>query len=86
MNRHLCTLTSNIITLGRRQAKTLIQSRNVDKKPLETEFLIAICRPTGDKWQSKTLFISIFDQGSSIFDSIFDCRLRGVIIHRKKMS
>ena len=24
-------------------------------------FLIAICRPTGDKWQSKTLFLSIFD-------------------------
>ena len=31
-------------------------STNVDKKLLETEFSIASCRPTGDKWQSKTLF------------------------------
>ena len=30
---------------------------NLDKKMLETEFLIAICHPTGDNWQSKTLFL-----------------------------
>ena len=29
-------------------------------KKIETEFLIAICRPTGDKWESNTLFLSIF--------------------------
>ena len=40
-------------------------------KSLETVFLIAICRQmtiekSGDKWQSKTLFRTIFDLGSSI--------------------
>ena len=29
-------------------------------------FSITICRPTGDKWQSKTLFLTIFDLHSSI--------------------
>ena len=55
-----------------------IPSRNVDQKSLETEFLIAICHHPGDKWQSKTLFLSIFDQRLSIVDSGFDCRLFGV--------
>ena len=41
--------------------KTLILSTNVDQKSLETEFLNAICRPTGDKWQSKSLLLAIFD-------------------------
>ena len=58
-------------TPGRWQLKTPILS-------LETEFLIAICRHTGDKWQSKTLFLSIFDPHSSIVDSIFNCCLPGV--------
>ena len=58
-------------TLGRWQSKTPILSRNVDKKSLETEFLIAICRHTDDKWQSKTLFLSIFYLRSSIVDSFF---------------
>ena len=60
---------------GRRQSKTPILSRNVDQNRLEIEFLIAICRHTDDKWQSKTLFLSIFDLRSSIVDSVFDCRL-----------
>ena len=68
------------ITPGRRQWKTPILSRNVDKKSIETVFLIAICRPTGDKWQSKTLFISIFDPRSSIVGNVSDCRLPGVIM------
>ena len=43
------------------------QSTNVDQKSIETVFLIAICRQCGDKWQSlKTLFLMIFDLGSSI--------------------
>ena len=62
---------------GRRQSKTSILSTNVDQKSLETEFLIAICRPTGDKWQLKTLS-SDFDPRSSIVKSVFDCRLPGV--------
>ena len=42
------------------------QSTNADQKLLETVFLIAICRQLGDKWQSKTLFLMIFDLLSSI--------------------
>ena len=38
------------------------QSRNVGQKSIETVFLIAI----GDKWQSKTLFLLIFDLRSLI--------------------
>ena len=65
--------------MGRRQSKLPILSRNVDQKSFETEFLIVICRHTDDKWHSKTLFLSIFDPISSIVDSIFDCRLPGVM-------
>ena len=64
-------------TPDRRQSKTLILSTKVDKKSLVTKFSIAICRPTGDKWQSKTLFLAIVDPRSSIFKSVFDCRLSG---------
>ena len=53
--------TMSGITPGRWQAKSPILSRNVDQKSIETVFLIAICCPTGNKWQSKTLFLSIFD-------------------------
>ena len=35
-------------------------------KLLETVFSIAICRQLGDKWQSKTLSLAIFDLHSSI--------------------
>ena len=56
----------SVLTPGRRQSKMQILSRNVDQKLLETEFLIAICRHTGDKWQSKALLLSIFDLHSSI--------------------
>ena len=66
------------LTQGRQQSKTPILSRNVDKKSIETVFLIAICHPTGDKWQLKTLFLSIFDLRSSIVDSVFDCHLPSV--------
>ena len=46
-------------TPDRRQSKTFILSMNVYQKSLETELSIVICRPTGDKWQSKTLFLAI---------------------------
>ena len=52
---------------------------NVDQISLETEFLIAIYRHTGDKWQSKTLFLLIFYPRSSIVHSVFDCRVPGVV-------
>ena len=69
----------NIHTPGRRQSKTLILSTNVDQKSLEAEFLIVICRLIGDKWQSKTLFLAIYDPSWSIVWSVFDCRLPGVV-------
>ena len=47
------------LMVSRRQSKTSILSTSEDKKSLETEFLIAFCRQTGDKWQSKTLFLGI---------------------------
>ena len=70
----------HIFTLSRRQSKMLILSMNADQKLLETVFVIAICYLTGDKWQSKTLFLLIFYPHSSIFKSIFDCRLQGVAL------
>ena len=45
---------------------------------LETQFLIAICHLTVDKWQSKTLFLAIFGLRSSIVKVVFDCHLSGV--------
>ena len=57
----------------------LILSANVDQRSLETEFLIAICHQTGNKWELKTLFLAICDPRSSIVQSVFDCRLSGVI-------
>ena len=74
-------MLGNEVTPGRRQSKLPILSRNVNKKSLEIEFSIDICR-TGGKWQSKTLFLSIFDPHSSIVDSIFDCHLPGVELLR----
>ena len=47
-------------TPDRRQSKTLILSTKVDETSLETEVTIAFCRPTGDKLQSKTLFLLFF--------------------------
>ena len=56
-----------------------VNTVDIDQKSIETEFLIAICRLSGDKWQSKTLFLAIFDPLSSIVNSIFDCHLSGVL-------
>ena len=56
----------------------LILLTKVDKKLLETEFLIAICCQSDDKWQSKTLFLEIFDPRLSIVKNFFDCCLSGV--------
>ena len=80
------TICNSYTTTVRRQSKTSIQSTNIDKKLLETEFSVAICRPTGDKWQSQTLFLSIFGQCPSIVKSVFDCRLSGVNTCRLKYS
>ena len=69
-----------LLTPDRRQSKALILSTNIDQKSLETEFLIVICRQTGDKWQSKTLLLVIFDPHSSIVKSVFGCHLSGVLL------
>ena len=68
---------SDRIHTGWWQSKTLIIPTNVDQKSLESEFPIAICRPTGDKLQSKTLFLLTFDPHLSIVKSVFDWRLSG---------
>ena len=57
----------------------LILSTNIDLNSLETDFFIALCRPTGDKWQSKTLFLASCDPQSLIVWSVFDCHLSGMI-------
>ena len=49
---------------------------NADQKSLETEFLIAICR----KWQSKTLFLVIFDPHLLMVKSVYDCPLPSVVM------
>ena len=66
-------------TPDRRRSKTSILLKNIDQKSLETEFSIDICRPNGDKWQSLTLFLAIFDPRSSIVKIVFDRRLFGVV-------
>ena len=64
-------------TPGRRQLKTPILSRNVDHR-------VFYCRHTGDEWQSKPLFLSIFDPRSSIVASVCDCHLLIVVqLHQK---
>ena len=71
-------------TPGRQQLKKNKLSTNVDKKSLETEFPIAICRLTGDKWQSKTLFLAIFDPRSLIVKNVSVCLLPGVSTEKVK--
>ena len=48
-------------------------------KIIRNRFFIAICHPTGNKWQSKTLFLAIFVPRSSIVKSGFDCLLPVVL-------
>ena len=68
-----------IATPGRRQSKKLSTIDERGSKIDRNSFSIAICRQCGDKWQSKTLFLTIFDLRSSIVLAFFDCRLPGVI-------
>ena len=59
---------------------------NADQKSIETTFPIAICRPIGDNWQSKTLFLAISDPRSSIVMSVFDCFLNRTAerVHKRR--
>ena len=63
MTTILCQPISHRVGGNRKHFQQLM---NADQKWIETVFLIAICRQCGDKWQLKTLFISIFDLRSSI--------------------
>ena len=74
----ICKISHSFTTPGRRQSKIPILSRYVDQKSIETVFSIAICSPIGNKWQSKTLFLLIFDPHWSNVDYVFDCRLHRV--------
>ena len=74
------SLGCSVFTLDRLQSKTLILWKNVDQKRLESEFSIAICRPIGGKWQSKSLFLSNFVSALVDYFSVFDCRLSGVVL------
>ena len=65
-------------TPGRQQSKTLLTIDEHAQKLLETVFFIDICRQLGDKWQSKTLYLTFlivltFLIANSI--NVFDCRL-----------
>ena len=55
-----------MFTSDRRQSKMLLTIDERGPKSLETVFSIVIGRQFGDKWQSKTLFLTIFDLRSSI--------------------
>ena len=57
------TTSSHRIGSNQKRSK---QSLNADQYALETVFLIAICRQSSDKWQSKKLFLTIFDLRVSI--------------------
>ena len=56
-----------LTTTDRRQSKTLLTIDERGSKMLETVFSIVICYQLGDKWQSKTLFLTIL---STFVDSI----------------
>ena len=54
-----------------------LQAQAVQKYKIKPGFSIAISRPTGVNWQSKTL-VAISDPRLSIVKSVFDCRLSNV--------
>ena len=65
MKINFYSLASDAPWIGGNQKHSLLLTK-ADQKSLETQFLIAICRQVGDKWQSKSLFLTIFDLCSSI--------------------
>ena len=71
----LCNLSSNT-TPGMRQSKTFTLSPNEDYNR-QKQFSNVICSLTGDKWQSKTLYLAIFDPRRRLL-TFFDSRLPGV--------
>ena len=55
-----------------------ILSTNGRPKLVKNRVFDCLYSLTGNKWQSKTLFLAIFDLHSSIVKSFFDCSLSGV--------
>ena len=55
-----------IYTPGRRRSKTLLTIDERGSKISKTLLSIAICRQSCDKWQLKSLFLTIFDLRSSM--------------------
>ena len=62
-----CSCWKNVSIPDMWQSKTLEeQSMKAGQKSLQPVFSIASCRQSGDKWQSKTLFFTIFSLSLSI--------------------
>ena len=66
----------HVPVLHRTGVNTIVERRSkiVGNGVVDCQF----CRPTGDKWQSKTLFLAIYDPRLSIVKSVFYCRLSDV--------
>ena len=58
----------------------LLKQNVLQRKNYNIFLQIITSGPTGDKGQSKTLFLSTFDPGSSIVDYVFACRLPAEVI------
>ena len=56
-----------MLTPHMRQSKTLLTIDECGSKIARNSVSIAICRQSGDKWQLKTLFLTIFDLRSSMY-------------------
>ena len=63
-NADECSVTESHRVGGNR--KRYQQSTNADQRSKEIVLSVAICHQWSDKWQSKTLFLLIFDLRSSI--------------------
>ena len=74
INLSAVRLEINSAAISHRRKAAIENVNTIDErrsKIVRTEFSIA-------KWQSKILFLAIFDSRSSIVKSVFDCRLPGV--------
>ena len=69
------TCKNAFITPDRQQSETLINTIDERRsKIVRNRVFVAICRLTGDKWQSKTLFLAILILVRQLL-SVFDCSL-----------
>ena len=67
MSRRIAIFQQVKVTPERWQSKMLMLSTNVNLKIVRNRvFTIEICRPTGDRWQSKTRFLAILIRDSRL--------------------